>query len=113
VPIAKIDVHNEAKQILVAVRGEIDLSVHDDLTTALAGAVSRAHGRQVVVDLSHTSFMDATGVHALLGGMRAAKEAGTGFRVVGVSGSVALVLKATRVLEALTGPGAVPRPASS
>jgi anti-anti-sigma factor len=82
---------------VVVVRGEIDMAVEDRFTAALRDAVSRADGGLVVVDLTQTSFLDSTGIRALVDGLHAANAAGTGFRVVGVSGMVRRVLEVTGV----------------
>lgn len=110
-PIAKIRTCREAAQLMVSVRGEIDISVRHDLIAALAAAIHQAAGQVVVVDLSQTSFMDATGIHALLGAKSAAAAAGAGLRVTGVSGVVALVLETTGLMRTLTGQDTrTPRP---
>jgi len=45
--------------------GEIDLATVDTLRAAL-DAVLRSGERDVWIDLTHVTFMDATGLHALL-----------------------------------------------
>jgi len=49
---------------VVVLRGEIDLAAAERLGAALAEAM--AAGSRIIVDLSGTSFMDSTGVNALI-----------------------------------------------
>jgi anti-anti-sigma factor len=67
----------------VRISGEVDLSVADDLATALR--IAGSDGGDVVVDLSELSFMDSSGVdvlqaaaHALRGGRRLVVDHPTG-----------------------------------
>ncbi|WP_412741024.1 MULTISPECIES: STAS domain-containing protein [unclassified Krasilnikovia] len=97
------DTCTEPGQIMVMVRGEIDMAVCDDLAGVLRDAIGRTpDGQAVVVDLSQTSFLDCAGIRTLLDSRRAATTAGDGFRVIGASGLVARVLGATGVLATLT-----------
>jgi anti-anti-sigma factor len=113
VPIVQIDTRAEPTRVVVAVSGEIDISVHDAFAAALTDAVGQAHGGQVIVDLSQTLFLDASGIQELVGGRRTAAAAGVDFTVTGASGIVALVLGAVGLLEILTGQGpAAPRAAA-
>jgi anti-sigma B factor antagonist len=98
----KIDTRVEPGRIVVAVCGEIDMAVCDDLAIALDDAVDRAQGGLVVVDLSHTSFMDSTGIRTLLRGHQAATATSAGFRVIGAAGVVGQVLEVTGLLDILT-----------
>ena len=49
---------------VVHVRGDIDLTTHDTMVRTLDDAASR--GQNVIVDLSRTTFMDSSGLHALM-----------------------------------------------
>jgi anti-anti-sigma factor len=50
----------------VFVRGEIDLADADDFVDAVYRAAVQARDDRFVIDLSGVSFMDSTGVHALV-----------------------------------------------
>ncbi len=104
---ADIAVHRDgARAVVVAVSGEIDLALHDLLLDTLQSAVKVADVEGVggvEVDLSHTSFMDSTGIRVLMDGYSAAAAAGVGFSVTGVSGLIRKVLEITGVLSVLTG----------
>ena len=51
-------------ETVVYVRGDIDLTTHDTMVRMLDDAKSR--GQNVIVDLSRTTFMDSSGLQALL-----------------------------------------------
>lgn len=76
--------------------------VHDRLTMSGAGELKAlvdravADGRTlVVVDLGPTTFLDSSGLGALVGGMRAARAAGGDLRLAGVGAQVRTVLELT------------------
>ncbi len=56
---------SEADDVTVVyMRGDIDLTTHDTLVRMLEAAASRS--QNVIVDLSRTTFMDSSGLHALM-----------------------------------------------
>jgi len=60
--------------------------------------------KTVVVDLTHPSFIDASGIGALVVGRTAAQTVGVGYRVVGVAGRVRQVLEMANMVDALVDP---------
>ena len=81
---------------VVWAHGEIDMATAPDLTQELAEAVS-VNPCRVIVDLTQVTFMDSTGLSALV---RARTEAGNGeLRLVGASGMVCKVLRITGLEE--------------
>lgn len=100
---ARIAVHShDPRQVVVAVYGEIDISVHDKLLDVLQSAVKIADVTKVVVDLSGTSFLDSGGIGVLVQGRQAADLLGIEYLVTGVTGMVHRVLEVTGVLTLLT-----------
>jgi len=86
----------------VSVTGAIDLAalpaLHDYVDALLAdGAVSA-----VVLDLSGVTFLDSSGIGALIGCLRKADQAGKSLRVENAQGLVRDVLELTNVLPLLT-----------
>jgi anti-sigma B factor antagonist len=100
----EVTTSTRAERTVVALAGECDLSVCDELTTALLGAVGE--GREVVVDMGELSFLDSSGVHGLVTAYHAAKREGVPLHVVNAGGVVADVLDLTGVAE-LLGPPAL------
>lgn len=79
----------------VALSGECDLATRDECMAALMSAVHAVP--DVVVDLGGLTFMDSSGVHALVTAHRAAVERGGRLSVVNAAGMVAHVLEITGV----------------
>jgi anti-sigma B factor antagonist len=93
---------DEAGGVRVALAGECDLEVRDELTSTLLAAVSRSP--VVVVDLGGLDFLDSSGVHGLITAHHAAKESGRKLFVVNPTGAVATVLDLTGVGDLLSPP---------
>ncbi|MFF4031066.1 STAS domain-containing protein [Streptomyces sviceus] len=72
--------------------GEIDHQSVGGLTRALARA-DAAVGRRVVIDLSRVTFMDSSGVNALIAAFQSAQAAGGWLRLVVVRGAVLRTLQ--------------------
>lgn len=86
--------------VRVALAGDCDLAVRDELTAALLAAVSRAD--TVVVDLAAVGFLDSSGVHGLVAAHHAARGRGGRLYVENPAGSVATVLDVTGVAALLS-----------
>jgi anti-sigma B factor antagonist len=73
---------------VLTLRGEHDLSTSPTLRAELEAVYAR--GTKFAVDLSETTFLDSSILHALYDGLRMAREkAGDGFAVVAPPGSCA------------------------
>jgi anti-sigma B factor antagonist len=77
--------------VVVTVSGEVDMATGPTLRDDLLGVLARGNHR-VVLDLSNVTFMDSSGLGALLGGHRRARLLG---------GEVRLAAPSERVLEIL------------
>jgi anti-anti-sigma factor len=95
---------DEAGSVRVALAGECDLEVREELTTTLLAAVRRSP--VVIVDLCGLDFLDSSGVHGLITAHHAAKESGRKLFVVNPTGAVATVLDLTGVGDLLSPPAA-------
>jgi anti-anti-sigma factor len=90
-------------KIVIGVVGEIDLATAPEV----AGAVSEALATgtpEIVVDLSQVSFLDSSGIRALVESHHAANEAGARLSVRGAQSWVAKVLNITGVGALLAEP---------
>jgi anti-sigma B factor antagonist len=83
----------------VAVHGEIDFSNADEVAQALRDAVVAWSPPVLQVDLRAATFIDSTGLGALIEGYRAATEADSGFLVVNPTASLRRVLTVTGLCE--------------
>ncbi len=95
--------------VLVSLTGEADLTAREELTSSLLGAVSKSP--LVVVDLAGVTFMDSSGVHALVAAYRAAKRDGTRLYAVNAHGMVEDLLDLTGIADLLRRPPGEGRPA--
>lgn len=60
---------------IVAVRGEVDLTGGNPVADAIVGAFEgREPGEALIVDLCGCEFMDSSGIHAVVRGLRAAES---------------------------------------
>ncbi|MEU4561810.1 STAS domain-containing protein [Actinoplanes sp. NPDC023936] len=91
-----------AGRIVVSVAGECDLRHRDEMTTALEAAVRAAP--VVAVDLGAVRFLDSSGLHALVSARQAASRRDGVVYVVNATGTVAMVLEMTGVLQLLRPP---------
>ena len=90
--------------VVVRATGEVDRDTADELSTALTGAVARSGpGGTVEVDLSGVSFLDSSGVGALLTGHQSADRSAVEFRVRDPQVTVRRVLEITNVWDLLAG----------
>jgi len=79
----------------LAIIGEIDLQVRDRLADMLRDLLTSE--RSVEVDLGGVTFLDSSGIGALVHAYHRAAADGRGFRVIGARGTVLRVLKLTGV----------------
>ncbi|MER7483133.1 STAS domain-containing protein [Streptomyces sp. NPDC126510] len=77
---------------VVALRGEIDQTVKNELTEALLSYGSVTMPR-TVVDLSGVAFMDSSGINVLIGAHQAMSDAQGWLRIAGAQTSVVRVLE--------------------
>jgi anti-sigma B factor antagonist len=81
--------------VTVTVSGEIDFSNSGEVASGLRDAVTDWSPEFVEVDLRDATFIDSTGLGALIEGYRAAVAAGIGFRVINPSDTFRRVLTVT------------------
>ncbi|WP_020524534.1 STAS domain-containing protein [Catelliglobosispora koreensis] len=90
--------------IRIRVTGEIDLAVASDLQSWIAEGIAAHQASQAEVDLSAVTFLDSTGIRALVLAQRAANDVGAVMWISGVRSRVEMVLRLTGVFGLLTTP---------
>jgi anti-sigma B factor antagonist len=80
---------------LIRLRGEVDLSWSQQVRQAVLDALVKS--RRVGVVLSDVSYIDSSGIAALVEGFQSARSKGAGFALVAVSDSVRAVLELARL----------------
>jgi len=77
--------------VSLAVEGEVDLATVEDLQAAI-DAVLADSGDNLVVDLTSSTFMDSTGLKALVMSHRKFDDAGRGFAIAVDGGPVSRLI---------------------
>ncbi|AGL13961.1 STAS domain-containing protein [Actinoplanes sp. N902-109] len=83
----------------VTVLGEIDFSNSDEVAQSIRDTVAAASPPELRVDLAGATFIDSTGLGALIEGYHAATEVGCRFRVTNPSNDFRRVLAVTGLEE--------------
>ncbi|MEQ9365102.1 MAG: STAS domain-containing protein [Leptospirales bacterium] len=91
--------HERSDAILLEVVGEIDLYNADVLKTALIGMAQKKADQLVVVDLAGVSYIDSSGIGALISGKGALEKAGCAFALCSPAPSVRTVMRITKLLS--------------
>jgi anti-sigma B factor antagonist len=84
---------------LIAVLGEIDFTNADEVACAIRDAVSRWSPATVRVDLRQATFIDSTGLGALIAGYRAAIDGQSRFVVTNPTSGFRRMLVVTGLCE--------------
>jgi anti-sigma B factor antagonist len=82
----------------VSLHGEVDVLTVDQVRGALTEAIAD-RPRQIVVDLADLSFIDSTGLGALVFGFQRARDEDIGFRLARPTPGVRQVLVLSGLLE--------------
>jgi anti-sigma B factor antagonist len=100
--VIEVDVQDGGVSAVVRPTGRLTMVTAPELRSAVADAVAAGHVR-IVVDLGSCEFIDSSGLGAIIGGLKKARQAGGDLRIAGVGTQVATVLQLTnldRVLRA-------------
>jgi anti-sigma B factor antagonist len=84
--------------VTVALHGEVDVLNVEQVRFALGEAIGQ-RPRQIEVDLADLSFIDSTGLGALIFGFQRSRDAGIGFRLARPTTGVHQVLVLSGLLE--------------
>jgi anti-sigma B factor antagonist len=90
---------NQDGTVTVTVRGEIDFSNADAVADGIRGAIAELSPPTVWIDLKDATFIDSTGLGALIEGYRAATAGATRFVVVNPTAAFRRVLTVTGLCE--------------
>jgi anti-sigma B factor antagonist len=87
-------------QVVVALRGELDMA--DAVSVAAALTVVAARKRAIIVDLAGLEFIDSSGVAALARGRKHTRQAGGDLLLAAPRQQVLRVLTLTRLIDAFS-----------
>lgn len=80
--------------------GRLNMVAAKQLKAHLDATVAGGH-EKVAVDLSDVPFIDSSGLGALIGGLKSARQAGGDLRIAGVTDQVSSVLRLTNLERVL------------
>ena len=92
--------------VVIDLRGELDIAVNDALREVLIDTVTTRRPPRLVVNMLHVTFVDSTGMGALLAGFNAAHAAGVEYHVRDVAPFVERQLRITGIYDRLAAPQA-------
>ena len=95
-----ISVREDRGFLVMTLDGEADLQHTPSLRKSLLEAVSG--GRPVVVDMSHVSYIDSSGVASLVEAYQSARKKGFSFALAGLSPAALRVLQLARLDRVFT-----------
>ena len=93
-----------ASLAVLTLSGEVDMSSAHEIDAVVAVVAGWNETTDVVIDLSSVTFIDSSGIAALLRCRQELDEAGIGFNVIGAQGMPLNVLRITGVLPYLSKP---------
>ncbi len=88
--------------VRLAVAGEIDIATVDPLADAMSGIIRDRRPVRLDVDFAEVTFLDSSGVAALVAAWRAASADRIDFAVVNCGPNVLRVLEITGMVQMLT-----------
>ena len=94
------NIREEASAVVVAFEGDVDLERLRRAREVLLECVGRK--RAVLVDLSQVTYIDSSGVAALVESFQSARKGGTTFALVAVSDATLKVLQLARLDKVFT-----------
>ena len=99
-----VSTRRDGTMATVVPSGEVDLASVGQLEQAIADGVGEQETTTILVDLAEVSFLDSTGIAALLKGRRLADHLGKRYSITGAQGLVSHVLELAGVAAHLAGP---------
>jgi anti-sigma B factor antagonist len=97
----QFDIESRDSYTEVTGTGRLNMVAAPRLREVVAGAIAAGSNR-IVLNLSGTEFMDSSGLGALIGCLKAARQAGGDLRIAGVQPQVKMVLSLTSMDRVLT-----------
>jgi anti-sigma B factor antagonist len=86
------------EHVVVSVRGRLDMVAAPRLRELLEQTI-KEQGSSIVLDFAETTFMDSSGLGAVIGGLKLARQAGGDLRIAAVTGQIQVVLELTNVTK--------------
>lgn len=95
----RISARRHDKTTIFDLSGDIDFANSRDVRDSVLREIRESRAARVVVNLSQVRYIDSSGVASLVEGLKAARDLGSRFILVGLSTSVREVLQLSRLLR--------------
>ena len=95
----QISIRRVDSTAIVDVSGDIDLASSPEVRKALLHEVRDNRSPRVVLNLSEVRYIDSSGVASLVEGLKASRDIGSRFILVGLSGPAREVLQLSRLVK--------------
>jgi anti-sigma B factor antagonist len=95
----QISIRRVDNTAIVDVSGDIDLASSPEVRKALLHEVRNNRRPRVVMNLSEVRYIDSSGVASLVEGLKASRDMGSRFILVGLSGPAREVLQLSRLVK--------------
>jgi anti-sigma B factor antagonist len=95
----QISIRRVDNTAIVDVSGDIDLASSPEVRKALLHEVRDNRRPRVVLNLSEVRYIDSSGVASLVEGLKASRDIGSRFILVGLSGPAREVLQLSRLVK--------------
>jgi anti-sigma B factor antagonist len=95
----QISIRRVDNTAIVDVSGDIDLASSPEVRKALLHEVRDNRRPRVVMNLSEVRYIDSSGVASLVEGLKASRDIGSRFIMVGLSGPAREVLQLSRLVK--------------
>ena len=95
----QISIRRVDSTAIVDVSGDIDLASSPEVRKALLHEVRDNRSPRVVLNLSEVRYIDSSGVASLVESLKASRDIGSRFILIGLSGPAREVLQLSRLLK--------------
>jgi anti-sigma B factor antagonist len=95
----KISARRVETAAILDIDGNIDMSNSPEVRKALPRDIRDKSVSRVILNLTGVAYMDSSGVASLVEGLKASRDQGSRFILVGLSDSAREVLKISRLLK--------------
>lgn len=95
-----IEVTRNGTATIVAPKGDLDMAVADTMRRSLMDLVDRKQAR-IIVDLGRVSYVDSSGLGALVASMKHARSAGGDIKLCALQDDVRAIFEMTRLIKVM------------
>lgn len=95
----QISIRSVDNATIVDVSGDIDLSNSPEMRKVILHEVRDKRSPRLVLNLSEVKYIDSSGVASLIEGLKASRDLGSRFILVGLTGPAREVLQLSRLVK--------------